>query len=336
MNFRTSVWLVLLVWLSVTGVEAQGTTANAASSANLSGTKSSTTSTAIPASGDSDWTKTWSVLVTVNTSFNSNLEHDPVPLRAAGIGPSIVAGYQVRSKRHRARFIYGLGGSRYTRSTDLNRIGNYFGASYRFTLGRWSAETEGEVILKGTNDDRETNDQYIATQKIGYRFDSKTRANIYYAYRLKRYIPADADRNSVNPMYGFKFSRQFGQKADWDIGYRYDENRAQNPRQNYVRSTYDTSLKYQLTKNDLLKTGFSYKPRLYSRTLNVGDLRLPRRDRKYAVDFNWRHNLSDRLGFDLGYAYEKQTSNDLEKLYNDHQINFSIFYHWGNGDTLEP
>ncbi len=283
-----------------------------------------------------DWTKTWSVVVTFNTTFDSNLEHDVTPVRAAGFAPSVVAGYQLRSKHHRVRFIYGLSASRYTRSTDLNRVGQFFGASYRFSHGRWSWETEGEAILKGTNDDRETNDQFVATQKLGYRFDGKTRANVYFAYRLKRYIPEEAARNSVNPMYGFKFSRQFGKKADWDIGYRYDENRAENSRQSYIRSTYNTTFKYQLTKKNLLETGFSFKPRLYSRTIRVGDIRLPRRDRKYSWDVSWSHAISDRIAFELGYDFEKQRSNDTDKLYKDHQISFSILYHWGNGESIKP
>ncbi len=332
MNFRPYILTIAILMFGTFGVEAQGKSANSTVVAN----DPSATGPVKPVPGKDDWTKTWSVLITFNTIFNSNLEHDPAPVRAAGFAPSVVTGYQVRSKRHRARFIYGLSGSRYTRSTDLNRIGQYFGASYRLSLGSWSWETEGEAILKGTNDDRETNNQFIGTQKIGYRFDSKTRANVYFAYRLKRFIPEDADRNSVNPMYGFKLSRQFGEKADWDIGYRYDENRAQNPRQSYVRSTYDTSLKYQVTKGDLLKAGFTFKPRLYSRTLKVDDLRVPRRDRKYSVDLSLRHNVSDRLSFDFGYAFEKQTSNDIEKLYNDHQFSFSLFYRWGNGETIEP
>lgn len=186
-------------------------------------------------SSQADWTKTWSVVVSLNTTFDSNLEHDVKPVRAAGLAPSIVAGYEVRSKRHRIRLISGLSGSRYTRSTDLNRVGQYLGASYRLSLGRWSWETEGEAILKGTNDDRETNNQFIFTQKLGFRFDRKTRAQVYFAYRLKRYAPANADRNSVNPMFGIKLSRRFGKKYEWDFGYRYDENRAVGQRQRYIR-----------------------------------------------------------------------------------------------------
>jgi hypothetical protein len=287
-------------------------------------------------SSSSDWTKTWSVLVSLNTTFDSNLDHDTKPIRAAGLAPAVVAGYEMRSKRHRIRFISGLSGSRYTRSTDLNRVGQYFGSSYRLSLGRWSWETEGEAILKGTNDDRETNNQFIFTQKLGFRFDRKTRANVYFAYRLKRYALIDADRNSVNPMLGLKFSRRLGKKFEWELGYRYDENRAVSQRQRYIRSTYDTSIKYQATKKDSLKTGFSFRPRLYERTVRVGDVRVPRRDRKYSFDLAWQRQINRQIGFELGYGFEKQTSNDADKLYKNHQVGFSIFYHFGNGEVIEP
>ncbi len=335
MNWKTYVFAVAVLAIGKVSIWGQSHDAGV-SDPNGAATKDQVKAAAKPASTKNDWTKTWSVLVGFNSVYNSNLEHDPVTVRAFGFAPSITAGYQLRSKRHRARFIYGLAASRYTRSTDLNRIGQYFGASYRFTLGRWTSETEIEAILKGTNDDRETNNQFIGTQKLGFRFDEKTRAQIYYAYRVKRFIPEDAERNSVNPMYGFKFSRRLGDRADWEIGYRYDQNRAQSDRQNYIRSTYSTELKYQLTKKDLLEAGFAYKPRLYSRTLRVGEVRVPRHDHKYTWEIDWQHRLSNRFGFELGYSFERQTSNDIEKLYSDHQISFSLTYHWGNGEVIKP
>jgi|CXWL01.1.fsa_nt_gi hypothetical protein len=333
MKFKTLILIFAAILLGPLAAAAQSTATIAENEAVNS---SSETTTRKPAPMKGDWTKTWSVIVSFNTTLSSNLEHDPVPDPAAGFTPSVTAGYQIKSKRHRVRFIYGLAASRYTQSTDLNRVGQYFGTSYRISAGRWNFETEGEAILKGTNEDRETNDQYIAKQKLGYRFDGRTRASIYYAYRIKRYIPAEADRNAVNPMYGFKFQREIGQRAQWEIGYRYDETRAQNARQSYVRSTYDTSVKYKLTKRDTLEAGFSYKPRLYSRTVRVGDLRVPRHDHKYLWEADLHHNISPRFGFDLGYAYEKQNSNDPEKLYHDHQFRFTLFFHWGNGDIITP
>lgn len=284
-----------------------------------------------------DWTKTWSIVAAYSTTFDSNLDHEINPQKAFGFVPSVTAGYQMRSKRHRIRLIYGIAASRYTRSTDLNRVGQYFGGAYRLSFGRWSLETEGEAILKGTNEDRETNDQFVATEKLAYRFDRKTRATVYFAYRVKRYAPVDAERNAVNPMYGFKFSREFGRRIKWDLGYRYDENRAFSPRQNYIRSTYDTSVSYQLTKKDLISADMRFRPRLYERTINLGGgVRVPRHDRKYTFDFAWRRNVSDRFGFELIYGYEKQNSNDAEKLYRSHQAGFSLFYRWGNGEAIVP
>jgi hypothetical protein len=283
-----------------------------------------------------DWTKTWSVVVGFNSTFDSNLEHDVKPSRAIGIAPSVVAGYQVRSKHQRIRFIYGSAVSRYTRTTDLNRVGQYFGASYRLSFGRWSWETEGEAALKGATDDRETNNQFILSEKLGFRIDRKTRVNAYFSYRLKRYAPADADRNSVNPMFGFKFSRQFNKKLAADLGYRYDENRARSERQNYVRSTYDASLKYQLTKKDTIKNGISFRQRLYERTVRAGDVRLPRRDRKFSFDLAWQRQVNRSIGFEFGYGFEKQNSNDADKIYRNHLFGFRIFYHWGNGEIIEP
>jgi Putative beta-barrel porin 2 len=285
----------------------------------------------------SEWEKTWSIVARFSTSFDTNLEHDPVPVRAFGFVPSITAGYQFRSSNQRLRFIYSFAAPRYTIATDLNRFGNYFAAAYRYSVGRWSFETEGEVSLKGTNEDRETSNQYILTETIGYRFNKKTRLNVYGAYRIRRFPRADSDRNAVNPMLGLKFSRQLTKKIDGNVAYRYDENRAAGARQNYIRSTYKAGLDFQLTKNDSLNTEFSYRPRRYtSRFIKIGNTKVLRRDEKMSFDVVWKHNFSPRWGFEAGYQYEKQDSNDPEKLYRNHQVFFSIFYRWGNGNEITP
>lgn len=284
-----------------------------------------------------DWEKTWSILAKFSTSFDTNIEHDPVGLKAFGFVPSITAGYQLRSSRQRLRFIYSFAAPRYTQKTDLTRIGNYFGASYRYSAGKWSFETDGEVSLKGTSEDRETNDQYILTETIGYRFNKKTRLNVYGAYRIRRFPAADSDRNAVNPMLGMKFSRQINKKIDWNIAYRYDENRAVNPRQNYIRSTYKTGFDFQLNKSNLIETEISYRPRRYTnRPVKIGDAKVLRRDKKWSFNALWTHNFTPRRGFEAGYQFENQNSNDTSKMYRNHQIVFSIFYHWGNGDEITP
>ena len=141
MKIKLSVIAVLLT--SSICAAAQSTITEPVTTANNSTASQNVVSMAKPISGREDWTKTWSVVIIFNSTFDSNLEHDVTPVRAAGFAPSVVAGYQLRSKHHRVRFIYGLSASRYTRSTDLNRVGQYFGTSYRFSLGRWSSLPSG-------------------------------------------------------------------------------------------------------------------------------------------------------------------------------------------------
>jgi Putative MetA-pathway of phenol degradation len=334
MKIKLSVFAIFVLLLAAVNLPAQSK--DKASLPNQTPVKKDETDAEKSNQKKEEWTKTWSVVVTYNTTFNTNLEHDETAKKAFGFVPSVTAGYQLRSKRHRLRLIYGFGAARYTTKTDLNRFGQYLGGAYRLSFGKWSLETEGEAVLKGTNEDRETGNQFIFTEKLGYRFDDKTRATIYYAYRIKRFDGDEAERNAVNPMYGFKFERQFGSKFQLELGYRYDENRAQTPRQNYVRSTYDTSLQYRLTKKDLLSVDARFRPRLYQRTVEVGNLEVPRRDRKYNLDFGWRRDVTRRFGFEFTYGFEKQNSNDVDKIYRDHQAGFSVFYHWGNGDEIVP
>lgn len=334
MKIKSSI--IAIAVLLITGISLQAQSKENTSLPNQTITKKDEKTVQESNQMKEDWTKTWSVVVSYTTTFDTNLEHETDSKKAVGFVPSVTAGYQLRSKRHRLQLIYGFAASRYTINTDLNRIGQYLGAAYRVSFGKWSLETEGEAVLKGTNEDRETGNQFIATEKLAYRFDRKTRATVYYAYRLKRFAAEESERNSVNPMYGFKFSREFGNKIQWDFGYRYDQNRAQSPRQNYVRSTYDTSLKYQLTKKDLFSADARFRPRLYERTIRVGDVRVPRRDRKYSFDFGWRRDVSKNFGFEFIYGYEKQNSNDADKIYRNHQAGFSVFYHWGNGDVITP
>jgi hypothetical protein len=291
----------------------------------------------VPKRSINEWEKTWSIQTRFSTSFDTNLEHDPIGVKAFGFVPSITAGYQLRSSAHRLKLIYSTAMPRYTRDTDLNRFGNSFAAAYRYLVGKWSFETDGEASLKGTNDDRETNNQFTFTETIGYRFDNSTKISFYGAYRLRRFPVEDADRNAVNPMLGLKFSRSINRIIDWNMGYRFDENRAVNPRQNYVRSTFKTGFDLLLNPTNQVSTDISYRPRRYiDRLVDVGDLEVLRRDKKWSFDLMWKRNITERFGFQTVYQYEKQTSNDLDKIYHNHQLVFSIFYHWGNGEAIEP
>jgi hypothetical protein len=284
-----------------------------------------------------EWDSTWSVTARASASFDSNIEHDRVGVRAYGFIPSLTFGFQARRANNRFRFISSFAAVRHTVDTDLNRNGLFFSAGHRYTFGKLSFETEAEASLGGTNDDRNTNNRYAARETIAYRLNKKTKASAYFAYRLKRFERADARRNSVNPMVGVKFSREIHKRIEWSIGYRYGENRAVSSRQNYLRSSYKTGIEAVLTAYDTIEAEVTFKPRHYrSRLVEVGEREFLRRDKKWTYDVSWERRIDSRFGFEASYQYSTQTSNDPRKEFKSHFILFSFVYHWGNGDRIEP
>ena len=286
-----------------------------------------------PAKKDESWKKSWSVIVRTSGTFDSNFGKDPVAVRSVGVVPALELGYQIRSKRQRVKLTYSIGAPHYTNFEKYNRVGQYFAGAYRFDFNKnWSAESEAEALFKGTGEDRELNNQYIFTQNLTYRFARKNKINFYAAMRLKR-KSEDAEQNSENPQFGVKFSRQLSKKLGWEIGYRYDKNRARGQRQRYIRRTFGTEFDYAPTGRDKFTFAARYAPRLYERTVRVGSVRVPRSDKKWTFGLGWRRDLTERFGFEARYEFETRDSNDADKIYRNHQAIFSLSYRWGNDEN---
>jgi hypothetical protein len=283
--------------------------------------------------GSSGWEKSWSIKARLFTTFDSNFDHEPIGTKSVGLIPSVEAGYQLQKDRHRLQFQYTIGVPRYSNFSEYNRRGQYFKSAYRYTIGKgWSTETELEALLKGTNEDRELNNQYIVTQKLNYRVTKKDKLGLYGAFRLKR-DSVDPNQNAKNPQIGIKYTRQLTKKMEVYGGFRYDSNIARGLRQRYIRKTYSAGADIALTKNDAIGIEFRYAPRLYGRLIEVNGADVPRSDKKSTLDINWKHAFSSRFGIETNYQFEKRTSNDVDKIYNNHQFVISFYYRWGNGDV---
>lgn len=281
----------------------------------------------------SNWEKTWFVKAKLFGTFDSNFDKEPIATKSFGVIPSLDFGYQLQKDRHRLQFQYSIGYPKYTNFPEYNRLGQYFRGAYRNTLGKgWSSETEFETLLKGADEDRELNNQHILTQKFNYRLTQKDKFSFYGAYRLKRQS-RDPNADAKNPQIGVKYTRQLTNKLEAFAGFRYDKNIARGLRQRYIRRTFSAGIDFEPTKRD--KFGFEarYAPRNYTNRLTeVNGVDVPRRDKKWTYDFSWRHEFTDRVGFEANYQFEKRNSNEIDKIYNNHQVIFSIYYRWGNGD----
>ena len=111
--------------------------------------------------------------------------------------------------------------------------------SYRKHLfGAWSTRTESEITLKGSSEDRELNNQYVLRQQLEYRMNENSRLQLVGAYRVKR-DPVDSGSNAIDPYAGVRFVQKLAGDKRWALSYRYDKNRAWDPKNRYIRWAYE-------------------------------------------------------------------------------------------------
>lgn len=267
----------------------------------------------------------------LSTVFDSNVEHDERRLRSFGLVPSFGLHFRDDAERPSFEAEYEVGFHRYTRTDSFDRVSQYFTAAYRKRLPRgFSSRTTGEVSLKGSSEDRDVNNQYSLEQQFQYRLRPSVRLSAFAAYRLKRYPVIDAGKNAIDPYVGGRVAQELKGGREWQFTYRYDKNRSQDPKDRYVRRTYEAQFSTPLfrSRRDLLTVEARYSPRLYARQIKVDGVRVPRRDTRWVFEADYNRPLGQDVRLGLNYRYETRDSNDPEKRFDGHVFGVSFDFDW--------
>jgi hypothetical protein len=267
----------------------------------------------------------------LSTVFDSNVEHDESHVGSFGLVSSLGFHFQDDAEKPSFRADYEVGFHRYTRTNSFDRVSQYFVAEYRKRLpGRLTARTTGEVSLKGSSEDRDVNNQYSLEQQLQYRLTPAARVAAFAAYRVKRYPLVDAGKNAIDPYVGAKFQHELKGGREWEISYRYDKNRTQDPKDRYVRWTYEAQFATPLfrSRRDLLTVEARYSPRLYARQIKVEGERVARKDRRWVFEANYERPLSRGVRLGLDYQYETRDSNDPDKVFDGHVFGVTFGFDW--------
>jgi hypothetical protein len=267
----------------------------------------------------------------LSTVFDSNVEHDERRLRSFGFVPSLGFHFQDDAERPSFEAKYEVGFHRYTRTDSFDRVSQYFTAAYRKRLpGRFSSRTTAEVSLKGSSEDRDVNNQYSLEQQFQYRLGPAVRLSAFAAYRLKRYPLIDVGKNAIDPYVGGRLQQELKGGREWQLTYRYDKNRSQDPKDRYVRRTYEAQFSTPLfrTRRDLLTVEARYSPRLYARQIKVEGGRAPRMDRRWVFEAEYERPLARDVRLGLDYRYETRDSNDPDKRFDAHVLGLSFDFDW--------
>jgi hypothetical protein len=263
--------------------------------------------------------------------FDSNVEDDETSVNSFGLVPSMGVHFQNDAEKPSFEASYEVGFHRYTNAPKYNRVSQYMTASYRHQFSRkWQARTTGEISLKGSSEDRDVNNQYVLEQQLHYRPNSNNRLRLFGAYRVKRYPLEDVGKNAVDPYVGARFDQKLKGGRGWEILYRYDKNRSQDPKDFYVRRTFGAQFATPLFKarRDLLTLDVRYAPRLYARQVKVAGERVPRRDQRWTLDALYERPLQQDVRMALNYRYETRNSNDPEKDFDSHLFGMTFSFDW--------
>ena len=258
--------------------------------------------------------------------FDSNIDRSVVSVRSYGIVPSIGFNYQNNSSKNPVEIDYEAARHSYSHIDKWDRISQAMSASYgRRIANRLRSKTEAEVSFKGNSEDHDLDNRYTVSQRLEFRLFPKNRLQAYAAYKINT-DPADASNNAINPQFGWKLIQGLGTERSFQVGYRYETNRTEDPTGRYIRWKYQggftTPFFGQLT------VGGSYRPTLYQRTVKVDGTRVVRKDRRWDLDVNWERPLGKNFRFELFYALDTRNSNDPRKIFTNHSAGMSVLYQW--------
>lgn len=266
---------------------------------------------------------------TLATSFDTNINHDPVGVSSYGLVPSLAVHFQNNVEKPSFEIEYEIAAHNYTNSEEWDRVSQNLSMSYRKHLfGGWSTRTESEITLKGSSEDRELNNQYLLGQQLEYRINPNSRLQLAAAYRVKR-DPIDSGSNAIDPYAGIRFIRKLPGDRRLALSYRYDKNRSWDPKNRYIRWAYETEFATPIVdRRTRLSFDLTYKPRLYARTVRVEGERVPRRDGRWIFETQVERVLRSDLLMVFVYRFERRDSNDPEKDFKSNQAGFALTYRW--------
>ncbi len=266
---------------------------------------------------------------TLATIFDTNIDHDPEGVSSFGVVPSLAVHFQNSVEKPSFEFDYEVAAHHYTNTEEWNRVSHNFAMSYRKHLfGRWSTRTESELTFKGSSEDRELNNQYVVSQQLEYRVSENKRLQLVAAYRLKR-DPIDSGNNAIDPYVGARFIQKLAGDKRLALSYRYDNNRSWDPRNRYIRWAYEGEFAMPIHDHrNRLSFDFTYKPRLYARTIKLDGERVPRFDRRWVFETQFERLLRPDLKMAVLYRFERRNSNDPDKDFQSQQAGFALTYSW--------
>lgn len=266
--------------------------------------------------------------VRISNTYSSNIDHDDDPIQSFGLVPSL----HVRFQDHRTDPIlmidYAAAKHSYTNTERWDRLSHAARIEFAPALSHAvRLSTVVETSLRGSSEDGDLSDQYRITQEVEFRLTRNNRVQVYGALRWKRFDDDD-ELDSFKPHVGIRLDTRLPGNRRWKVGARYERNEARSSRRNYTRWTFDTKFRFPVSgsRNDV-EFGVKFRTKEFDeQSVEIEDREVVRSDQRWIADVSWKHRLGLGLSVELDYRFETRDSNDPDKLYDAHQLGFSVAY----------
>ncbi len=275
--------------------------------------------------------KRWSLEADFYNVYESNVDHDADNI-VDSVGVVYALNTRFRNRPSNPSFLLGyeIGRHQYTNTDKWDRVSHNFKATYLLYFGKkFVLETNGEISLKGSSEDRELGDQYVFKPVLNFYVNRSTQLELVAAHRNRKF---ETGSDAVNRYVGAGLKKEFG---NHEIGayYRYEYNDSENPRSDRYISTYDLRYTMPLTKDSWASIKVQNRATRYVRRYVEIDVDHGPDIQLYLREDN-KWNLKAALGIPAGkkfeivpaYEFETRTSNDPEKEYNAYAFSVSIVY----------
>ncbi len=269
-----------------------------------------------------------SLSTSVSGVFDSNLYRNSEPVQSWGTVTAARVHLRSSTTHPGLQLTYEAALHSFSQTDEWDRISHNVRASLGRQLSRsLSVEALGEASLKGTSEDRDLGDQYLLSPRLEYRISRANRLRLAGAYRVKQLATSSAP-DEFNRYAEIQF-RQRLEEQRWEVGFRIEDNDAENPRREYLRWTYSTAYTTALTPRDELMVEIKYRSQKYDgRLLEIKNTEVARHDHRWLPSIAWTHNLRWGFAAILEYRYEMRSSNDPDRNYNGQMVAVTAKHVW--------
>lgn len=269
--------------------------------------------------------RSWTGLVRFGNAYDSNIDQNDTNQQAFGVTIGGGISYVDDPSEPSIQFSYESGLHRFSGTDRWNRISHYArGQVSQDSPWRWlKADLIGEISLKGTTEEREMSNQFNVIPRLNVRLSKRNRVRVLAAWRERRYD--EAARNASNRYVGTEFTHRGRGASEWTIEARVERNHAEGSRYDWDRVSWGGEYVLPLGRKGRLELELKYRRVLYaSRTVEIDDEDVLRRDHRWTPTVVWRHAINAATELRLGYTRESRDSNDVRRDFAANQLLFGV------------